>query len=82
MKLYALAVSALHTAGDETAVGMQSALALLPEEVAVEEAGLHAARNIFPESEGWTDHFVSAIEITQGFPLEPYRLVWRIEKNS
>jgi hypothetical protein len=80
LKLYALAVAALRTADNQTAIGIQSVVALLPEGIAVSEAGLQVARDIFPVAEGWGGHHVNATEITQGFPLDPYRLIWRPER--
>ena len=59
--------------------------------VAVRAAGINIGeakiraglvRDIFPATEGWGGHYVTATEITQGFPLEPYRLVWRVEKDE
>jgi hypothetical protein len=82
MKLYALSVAAIHMSEPPQAIGVKTALAALPEGVSVEDAGLHVARDIFPESEGWGNHYATATEITQGFPLEPYRLVWRLEKSK
>jgi hypothetical protein len=82
MKLYALAITALRTVDNQTAIGVQSAVALLPEGVPIEEAGLQAARDFFPETDNWGGHYVTATEIPQGFPLEPYRLLWRLEKSE
>ena len=82
LKLYALAVAALRTASGETAIGVQSAVALLPEGAAVEEAATQVARDIFPESDGWGNHYFTATEITQGFPLEPYQLIWQAKKRE
>jgi hypothetical protein len=82
MKLYALSVAAMHMGEPPTAIGVQTAIAALPEGVSAEEAGLQVARDIFPESEGWSNHYANAVEITQGFPLSPYRLVWRLEKSE
>ena len=72
----------MHTGGEQTAIGVQTAVAALPEESPVEEAGLQVARDIFPESEGWTSHYANVVEITQGFPLDPYQLVWHLEKRG
>jgi hypothetical protein len=82
MKLYAVAAAALRKADNQTAIGVQSAVALLPEGVSVEEAGLQAARSFFPEADGWEGHYVTVTEITQGLPIEPYRLTWRAEKSE
>jgi hypothetical protein len=82
MKLYALSVAAVHSGEPPTAIGVQTAIAALPEGVSAEEAGLQVARTIFPESEGWGNHYVNVVEITQGFPLEPYHLVWHLEKSE
>jgi hypothetical protein len=82
MKLYALSVAAMHKGESPTAIGVQTAIAALPEGVSVEEAGLQVARDIFPESDGWGNHYANAVEITQQFPLAPYRLVWRLEKSE
>ena len=82
LKLYALAVAALRTADNQTAIGMQSVVVLLPTGITVDEAGLQVAHDIFPATEGWGGHYVTATEITQGFPLKPYRLVWRVEKDE
>jgi len=82
MKLYALAVVATRTVEGQTAIGVQSALAVIPEGVAAEPTGLQAAHDIFPESDGWGNHYITATEITQGFPFEPYRLLWRLEKSG
>jgi hypothetical protein len=81
MKLYALSVAAMHKGEPPTAIGVQTVIAALPEGVSVEEAGLQVARDIFPESE-WRNHYANAVEITQGFPLAPYRLVWHLEKSE
>ncbi len=78
MKLYALSVAAIHQGEPPTAIGIQTAIAALPEGVSVQEAGLQVARDIFPEADGWGKHHVNAVEITQGFPLEPYQLEWRL----
>jgi hypothetical protein len=82
LRLYAVAVAALRTSDKETAIGVQSAIALLPEGITIEEAGLDAARSFFPEADGWSGHHVNATEITQGLPIEPYRITWRAEKVS
>lgn len=81
-KLYALSVAAIHQGEPPTAIGIQTAIAALPEGVSVQEAGLQVARDIFPEAEGWGQHHVNAVEITQGFPLAPYRLMWHLEKGE
>jgi hypothetical protein len=81
MKLYMLAIAAMHTTGDQTAVGVRSALALLPDGANLEEASQQVARSVFPESDGWSNHYTNAQEIPQGFPLDPYRLTWRVEKE-
>jgi hypothetical protein len=82
MKLYAISVAAMHEGGTATAIGVQSVIATLPEGTPVDDTGLQVARSIFPEHEGWTKHYSTAIEITQHFPLEPYRLVWHLEKDG
>ena len=82
MKLYALSVAAMHNGEPPSAIGVQTAIAALPQGVSVEEAGLQVARDIFPASDGWMNHYANAVEITQGFPLEPYHLVWRLEKSE
>ena len=82
IKLYALSVAAIHKGEPPTAIGVQTAIAALPEGASVVEAGLQVARDIFPESDGWGNHYANAVEITQGFPLDPYRLVWRLEKSE
>ena len=81
LKLYALAIVATRTVDNQTAIGVQSALALLPDGAHVEEASRQAAQDIFPESDDWTNHYATATEIKQGFPLEPYHLIWRLEKD-
>jgi hypothetical protein len=82
MKLYALSVAAMQGGPPPTAIGIKTALAALQEGVSPEEAGLQVARDVFPESEGWGNHFATATEITQGFPLAPYQLVWRLERGE
>jgi hypothetical protein len=82
MKLYAFSVAALHAGGEQTAIGVRTAIATLPEGVPAEESGLYIAREIFPESEGWSNHYATAVEIVHDLPLEPYRLVWRLEKSE
>ncbi|HEU5102999.1 MAG TPA: hypothetical protein VFU22_28445 [Roseiflexaceae bacterium] len=82
MKLYALSVAAMHNGEPPSAIGVQTAIVALPEGVSVEDASLQVARVIFPESDGWGKHYANAVEITQGFPLEPYRLVWHLEKSE
>lgn len=81
MKLYAFSVAAIQS-GERSAIGIQTALVTLPEGASVEEAGLYVARDIFPESDGWGQHYANTVEITQGFPLAPYRLVWHLEKSK
>ena len=81
MKLYAISVAAMHKGEPPTAIGVQTAIVALPEGVSIEDAGLQVARDIFPESD-WANHYANAIEITQGFPLAPYQLVWRLEKSE
>ena len=82
MKLYALSVAAIHTGEPPTAIGVKTALAALQEGVSPEEAGLQIARDIFPESDGWGNHYATVTEITQDFPLSPYRLMWHLEKSE
>jgi hypothetical protein len=82
MKLYALSVAAIHQGEPPTAIGIQTVIAALPDGVSVQEAGLQVARDIFPEADAWGEHHVNAVEITQGFPLEPHRLIWRLEKGE
>jgi hypothetical protein len=82
MKLYALSVAAIHKDEPPTAIGVQTAIAALPEGVSVQEAGLQVARDIFPEAEGWRKHYANVVEITPDFPLAPYRLVWHLEKSE
>jgi len=53
MKLYALSVAAMHNGEPPSAIGVQTAIAALPQGVSVEEAGLQVARDIFPASDGW-----------------------------
>ena len=81
MKLYALSVAAIQKGEPPNAIGVQTAVAALPEGVSVQDAGMQVARDIFPESDGWANHYVNAVEITQGFPLEPYRLKWHLDKE-
>ena len=81
LKLYSLALAATRTADNQTAVGMQSALALLPEGASIDAAILQVAHDFSPKADGWIDHYATATEIPQGFPLEPYRLTWKIEKG-
>jgi hypothetical protein len=81
MKLYALSIAAMQS-GERTAVGVNTLVALLPEGVSAEEAGIQVARDVFPEKDGWSNHYATAAEITQGFPLEPYRLIWHLEKSE
>lgn len=82
MKLYALSVAAMHNGEPPSAIGVQTVIVALPEGVSIEDAGLQVARDIFPESDGWGKHYVNPVEITQGFPLAPYQLVWRLEKSE
>ena len=82
IKLYALSVAAIHTSEPPQAIGVKTALAALQEGVSPEEAGLQIARDVFPESEGWGNHYATVTEIVQGFPLDPYRLVWHLEKSE
>ncbi len=81
MRLYALSVAAMHKGEPPTAIGIQTVIAALPDGSSVEDAGLQVARDISPESE-WGNHYSNAVEITQGFPLAPYRLMWRLEKSE
>jgi len=81
LKFYAVAIAALRTGGDQTAIGVQSAVALLPEGVTIGDAGLAAARSFFPEAEGWSGHHVTATEIPRELTIEPYTITWR-EKNE
>jgi hypothetical protein len=80
LKLYALAVTAMRTADNQTVIGVQSVLALLAPDGDIQRDGLEAARGIFPESEGWHNHFVNTVEVTQDFPLEPFRLTWQVRR--
>jgi len=82
MRLYALAVVATRTVDEQQVIGVQSALALIPEATPVQDIGQQAARDIFPESDGWEHHYVTATEVTQGFPLKPYHLTWQIESGE
>jgi hypothetical protein len=82
LKLYALSVAAIHMSEPPQAIGIKTALAALPEGVSAEEAGLQVAQQVFPASEGWGNHYATATEITQGFPLAPSQLVWRLEKSE
>lgn len=81
MKLYALSVAAMQ-AGEPSSIGVQTAIAALPDDVSVEDADMQIARDMFPEADGWGQYYVSAVEITQGFPLAPYRLVWHLETSE
>ena len=82
MKLYALSVAAIYNGEPPSSIGVQTAIVTLPEGISIEAAGIQVAQNIFPESEGWGNHYANAVEITQGFPLNPYRLVWHLEKSE
>jgi hypothetical protein len=79
MKLYALAITAMRTADNQTAIGVQSVVALLAPGGDIQHDGLEAARSIFPESEGWFNHFVNTIEVTQDFPLGLHYLTWQVK---
>ena len=79
MKLYAFSVAAIQP-GERSAIGVQTALVTLPEGASVDDAGMFVARDIFPESDGWEQHYANAMEIVQGFPLAPYQLTWHLEK--
>lgn len=70
-----MSVAAQH--GDE--IGMQTAMLLLPDERSIEDAGDEVAQAMFPLADGWHNHYSNVIEITQGFPLDPYRMVWSLE---
>jgi hypothetical protein len=65
---------------DESAanIGLNTALAALPDDVNADEAALYTARQVFPESEGWHDHYVRTFEVIQGFPIEPHQLWWEL----
>ena len=77
LKLYALAITAMRTVDNQTAIGVQSMVALLAPGGDIQHDSLEAARNIFPESEGWYNHFVNTLEVPQDFPLGPYSLTWQ-----
>jgi hypothetical protein len=82
LKLYALAVTAMRTVDNQTAIGVQSVLALLTPGGDIQADALGAARSIFPESDGWYNHFVDAIEIVQNFPIAPYQLAWQAKRSE
>jgi len=82
MRLYAISVAAMHNGEPPSAIGVRTAIVALAESLSIEEAGMDIAREIFPEADGWEKHYVNPVEITQEFPLDPYRLVWQLEKRD
>jgi len=82
LKLYAIAITALRTADDQTVIGVQSVLALQEPNGDLQRDGLEAARAIFPEAEGWFNHFVNGIEVVQDFPIGPYSLTWQLKQGQ
>lgn len=82
MKLYLFAVAAIHAGaeGEQSGISIRSALGLIPEGADIKDAGMQVAKSLFPEANGWVNHFAHADEMPPEIPLDPYRLIWHYEK--
>lgn len=81
MKLYTLALAAWRIkADDQIDLRIQNMVGLMVGELELEQEGLRLARQLFPESEGWREHYVIPTEIPQGMQIGSFRLAWQTEE--
>jgi hypothetical protein len=78
-RLFSLILTAWRIENDQPQVAMRNIIALSAGETDIEQDGKSAARELFPDADGWRDQTALWTEITQGMPVGPFRLTWHAE---
>jgi hypothetical protein len=80
MKFYAMVMSAWRGTDNKPQIYLTPGIVLATGDDDARRRGFVAAREAFPETEGWTGHQIGATEIPTPLELEGYCLTWQIEE--